>query len=179
MNDPRKVFLPYWLQTAAPFAMRSGLLAPPSGNPWPQTSLWTQPMPQPSYPIPYPTMSGSQGAQYSGERHHFLPQAHWRKLPLAPETRKVFDKETSGHLHIRGHANDRAHRDYSDATEELMDRFMKEHNIKPEDMTPDQARSLLKTIAESQDPRIRNYRQYIQRLLLRYQLRVGGGRGNE
>ena len=237
MNDPREVFRPYWLRTAAPFAMKSGLLAPPSGNPWPQISPWTQPLPlvpapgdgrvlgghgilssgeppratggilgqlvQSSDDPPSLTQSGIRwpsggrsdpaavlsdtisdnewipGAQYAGQGHHFLPQALWRKLPLAPETRKVFDQETSGHLHIRGHANDKAHRDYSDATEELMDRFMNEHNIKPEDMTPDQARSLLKTIEESQDPRIRNYRQYIQRLLLRYQLRTGGGRGNE
>jgi hypothetical protein len=60
-----------------------------------------------------------------------------------------------------------------------MDQFMKENNIKPEEMTPDQARSMLRGIEESQDPRIRNYRQFIQRLLLRYQLRTGGGRGNE
>jgi hypothetical protein len=237
MNDPRKVFLPYWLRAAAPFAMKSGPLAPPSGNPWAQISLWSQPMPvvpvpadgrllgghgilsskeppratggilgqllQSSNDPPSLTQNGIlwpsggpidspdiisdatpdngwiPGAQYAGEGHHFLPQAHWRKLPLAPETRNVFDKETSGHLHIRGHANDKAHRDYSDATKELMDRFMNEHNIKPEDMTPDQARSLLKTIEETQDSRIRNYRQYIQRLLLRYQLRTGGGRGNE
>ena len=99
-------------------------------------------------------------------------------LPLAPETRKVFDKDTSGHIHIRGHQYDKPHREYSDATKELMERFMTEHNIVPEQMTPDQARSLLKTIEESQDPRIRNYRQLIQRLLLRYQLRTGV-RGNE
>jgi hypothetical protein len=238
MNDPRKVLLPYWLQLHAPVAMKSGLPAPPSDNPWPQISPWTQPLPlvpaprdgrllgghgilsseeppratggilgqllQPSSDDPssltqsriqWPSSGQNDsgavisdiapdnewipGAQYAGQGHHFLPQALWRKLPLAPETRKVFDKETSGHLHIRGHANDKAHRDYSDATEELMDRFMNEHNIKPEDMTPDQARSLLKTIEESQDPRIRNYRQYIQRLLLRYQLRTGSGRGNE
>ena len=119
------------------------------------------------------------GAQYAGQGHHFLPQALWRKLPLAPETRQVFDKETSGHLYIKGHENDKAHREYGKATEEFMDQFMKENNIKPEEMTPDQARSMLRGIEQSQDPRIRNYRQFIQRLLLRYQLRTGGGRGNE
>jgi hypothetical protein len=55
---------------------------------------------------------------------------------------------------------------------------MAEHSIVPEQMTPDQARSLLRAIEDSQDPRIRNYRQFIQRLLLRYQLRTGV-RGNE
>jgi hypothetical protein len=119
------------------------------------------------------------GARYAGQGHHFLPQALWRRLPLVPETRKVFDKETSGHLYIKGHENDKAHREYSKAIEEFMDQFMKENNIKPEEMTPDQARSMLKAIEESQEPRIRNYRQFIQRLQLRYQLRTGGGRGNE
>src|SRR5262245_34924894 len=46
-------------------------------------------------------------------------------------------------------------------------------------MTPNQARSMLKTIEESQDPRIRNYRNFIQRLQLRYQLRTGGAETNK
>jgi hypothetical protein len=92
---------------------------------------------------------------------------------------RIFDQETLGHLYIKGYGNDKAHREYSKATEEFMDQFMKENNIKPEEMTPDQARSMLKAIRESQDPRIRNYRQFIQRLQLLYQLRTGGGRGNE
>jgi len=45
MNDSSEVFRPYWLQTAAPFSTKSGLLMPPPGNPWPQTSPWSQPMP--------------------------------------------------------------------------------------------------------------------------------------
>jgi hypothetical protein len=236
MNDPREVFRSYWLQSAAPFAMRAGLPATLSGNSWPHTSPWIQPVPfvtrlgdgsllgghgilssaQPPHQSrgilgqlvqsrDHPSLaqnnirwsSGGQndsaaviaditpdndwipGARYAGQGHHFLPQAVWRKLPLAPETRKIFDQETSGHLHIRGHGNDKAHREYSKATEEFMDQFMKENSIKPEEMTPDQARSMLKAIGESQDPRIRTYRQFIQRLQLLYQLRTGGGRGNE
>lgn len=237
MSDSSEVFRPNWLQTAAPFSTKPGLLMPLAGNPWPQASPWSEPMP---LVVPMPpdwrllgghgilssaepprtgggilgqlmqawdpsslTQNGIRrlgggpndatpvisdltpdnewipGAQYAGQGHHFLPQAVWRKLPLPPETRKIFDQETSGHLHIRGHENDKAHREYSKATEEFMDQFMKENNIKPEEMTPDQARSMLRGIEESQDPRIRNYRQFIQRLLLRYQLRTGGGRGNE
>jgi hypothetical protein len=45
-------------------------------------------------------------------------------------------------------------------------------------MTPDHARAVLKAIAESEDPRIRLYREFIRRLRLFYRLRTGG-RGSE
>ncbi len=58
---------------------------------------------------------------------------------------KVFDKATTGPLPFRRwHENDALHREYSKAVGELMERFMKEHSIKAEQMTPDQARSVLK-----------------------------------
>lgn len=59
-----------------------------------------------------------------------------------------------------------------------MDGFMREHNIKPEQMTPDHARAVLKAIAESDDPRIRYYREFSRRLQMFYRLRTGG-RGSE
>jgi hypothetical protein len=56
---------------------------------------------------------------------------------------------------------------------------MTEQNISdPEQMTPDHAHALLKAIAESEDPRIRLYREFIRRLRLFYRLRTGG-RGSE
>ena len=52
---------------------------------------------------------------------------------------------------------------------------MKENNVakRPDLMTPDPARAVLKTIAESEDPRIRYYAEFIRRLRLFYRLRSG------
>jgi hypothetical protein len=43
------------------------------------------------------------GAQYAADGHHFQAQQNYKKLPLSPETRRVFDEATSGRIHIRGH----------------------------------------------------------------------------
>jgi hypothetical protein len=122
------------------------------------------------------------GAQYAGDGHHHVPRANYRNLPLPPETRNIFDKATTGQLYLkldgRGHEYDAFHREYSKATEELLAQFMREHSIKPEAMTPDQARSVLRAVAESEDPRIRYYREFIRRLQMFYRLR-SGGRGSE
>ncbi len=70
------------------------------------------------------------------------------------------------------------HRQYNDATLKLMYDFMDAHNITPEQMTPDYARAVLKAIAESDDPRIRSYREFIRCLRPFYRLRTGV-RGSE
>jgi hypothetical protein len=121
------------------------------------------------------------GADYAGEGHHEFPRALYKRMP--PETQKVFDRATSGHLYLgydkRRHEYDRLHREYNKATGELLKRFMGTHNIsEPEQMTPDHARAALKAIAESEDPRIRLYGEFIKRLRLFYRLR-SGGRGSE
>ena len=59
-----------------------------------------------------------------------------------------------------------------------MDRFMQDDSIKPEQMTPDQARSVLKAIAESADPRIRVYGEMLKRMRMFYRLR-SGARGTD
>jgi hypothetical protein len=118
-------------------------------------------------------------AQYAGDGHHHAPRAVYEKLALPDETRRVFDKGTTGPLPwYRRHQNDALHRAYSNAVDELMKRFMARHNIKPEQMTPDQARSVLKEIAESEEPRIRVYREMIKCMWMFYRLR-SGGRGSE
>jgi hypothetical protein len=121
------------------------------------------------------------GADYAGEGHHEFPRALYKRMP--PETRKVFDRATSGHLYLgvdkKRHEHDSFHQEYNRATEELLKRFMGEQNIsEPEQMTPDHARGVLKAIAESEDPRIRLYREFIRRLRMFYRLRTGG-RGSE
>jgi len=85
----------------------------------------------------------------------------------------------TAHLYLgfdnRRHEYDSFHREYNRATGELLKRFMGEQNIsEPEQMTPDHARAVLKAIAESEDPHIRLYREFIRRLRLFYRLRTGG-----
>jgi len=50
---------------------------------------------------------------------------------------------------------------------------MQDNSIKPEQMTPDQARSVLKAIAESEGPRIRVYGEMLKRMRMFYRLRSG------
>jgi len=118
-------------------------------------------------------------ARYVGDGHHHAPQAIYEKLPLPKETRRVFRKGTTGPLPLyRWHENDALHRAYSEAVEELISGFMQQHNIKPDQMTPDQARSILKAIAESEELRIRAYREMLRKMWMLYRLR-SGGRGTE
>lgn len=49
------------------------------------------------------------------------------------------------------------HFNYNQATRELSERFCRANDIKPNQMTSDQAKNLLKVIASSQDPRIRDF----------------------
>lgn len=120
-----------------------------------------------------------QGMQYAGVGHHHNPRAVFRKFALPPETRQVFDKATTGPLPFHGwHQYDELHRLYSNAVEDLMNRFMQEHNIKAQQMTPDHARSVLRAIAESEDVRIRAFRAMLQHMGRLYRLRTGG-RGSE
>lgn len=121
------------------------------------------------------------GADYAGQGHHEFPSSLYKRMPR--ETQKVFDRGTSGQLYLgidgRRHEYDSFHREYNLAIEKLLQRFMREQNItEPEQMTPDHARTVLKAIAESEEPRIRLYREFIRRLRLFYRLRAGG-RGSE
>jgi hypothetical protein len=115
------------------------------------------------------------GADYAAEHHEF-PRAHYRRMP--PETRKVFDRATVGQLFLnidgRRHEFDAFHRAYNTATGELLERFMRQHNVpEPEQMTPDHARAVEKAIAQSNDPRIQYYREFVRRLRMFYRLRIG------
>src|SRR4051794_5766180 len=53
---------------------------------------------------------------------------------------------------------------YNEAVSEVSGQFMRERNITPETMTPDQARDLLKAVRESDDPRIQSYNRMIRML---------------
>lgn len=90
--------------------------------------------------------------------HHYVPkeifEGLFKKNQLRPETRKVFDEAVTGPLPKGLHKNDKLHREYTKAVMGLWDGFLKRHVIRPEDMTPDQARRFIHEVLHSDDPRI-------------------------
>jgi hypothetical protein len=131
------------------------------------------------------------GADYVADGHHEFPRANCKGKrfiekygEMSPETRKVFDDAKTGRLYVRSingrrHEYDAFGRIYEAATDELLDSFMKENNIaNRRDLSPDHARAVLKAVAESQDPRILSYRNFIRLMQLFPWLR-SGARGTE
>jgi hypothetical protein len=133
---------------------------------------------------------GSHGRPYYEEGgHHEAAKGVYKKWNLRPETRRVFDKGTTGAIPkalIRstpdgvpvGHfwnGPNGAHGQYNKAIRELSDDFLARHKIRPEQMTPDHAREFLREIRESQDPRIRDYNNALRTLRRIYRLRTGRG----
>lgn len=125
---------------------------------------------------------------YNPGGHHEMARGVYRHWNLRPETRRVFDQATTGpipEVGLRetpdGPAYQNAwrdpggglHRSYNDAVRELGDGFLKRNGISPEQMTPDQARSLLKEIRESDDPRIRDFNSNMRRIRRLFRLRPG------
>lgn len=104
---------------------------------------------------------------YNRGGHHELPRSLYEHYNLRPETRRVFDRATTGTIpdmsfrmtpdgpRIR-HAFDHLHRSYNDAAKELGDGFLQRNRITMEEMTERQARNLLKEIRQSEDPRLRD-----------------------
>jgi hypothetical protein len=128
---------------------------------------------------------------YSPGGHHEMPQGVFKKWDLQPETRRVFDDATTGPLPRdtfrtspdgvpQGHfwnGPDGAHGRYNQAVNELSEKFLNDRNIRPSEMTPDDAWQLLAEIRESKDPRIRDYNDSV-RLLRRLRL-LRTGRGSQ
>jgi hypothetical protein len=126
---------------------------------------------------------------YQPGGHHEAARGVYTKWNLPPKTRWVFDQATTGRIPpmlLRtapdgapvGHFWDGpngAHGRYNEAVQELSERFFQRHNIRPEQMTPDHARSFLKEIRESQDPRIRDYNNAMRLLRRLFPLRPGRG----
>jgi hypothetical protein len=103
--------------------------------------------------------------------HHFVHQSLYRNLPLRPETRRVFEDATTGPLHSQRHGWSRDHDRYNQGVAEHFDRFTASNSIRPEDMTPDQARSFVQEIRSSTDPRVRDFNMRILRQEFQYYLR--------
>jgi hypothetical protein len=124
---------------------------------------------------------------YNPGGHHEVPKAVYEKWSLRPETSQVFKEGTTGPVpdasirtspdavptrHYWG-GEENLHKSYNTAVQELADRFLERNGIKPEQMTPDHARALLKEVRESEDPRIRDYNRNIRTLRRLFRVRPG------
>jgi hypothetical protein len=104
-------------------------------------------------------------------KHHFVPQAVYKKYPLRPETRKVFEDDTTAPLRAERHGWSKEHRIYNDAVDEDFKRNLRELGIPSEEMTPEQAQKFLDRVKRSADPRIRDYNLRIYRREILYWIR--------
>lgn len=114
-----------------------------------------------------------------------MPEAVYNKWNLQPETRRVFRQATTGSLGATfrtspegprtGNIWDSLHRAYNDAVKEVSERFFRVNNIKPDgsNMTPPQARAMLKEVSYSEDPRIRDFDLNMRRIRRFRTLRSG------
>lgn len=118
--------------------------------------------------------------------HDEMPRGVYSDWDLPPETQKIFEQSTTGTLPratVRttpegipfGNTWTAAHQNYSEAVQELSDRFFERSGIEPEQMTPTQAQTLLKEIRESPDPRIRDFNINMRLLQRLYPFRSGRG----
>ena len=124
-----------------------------------------------------PSTEPSANPKSSG--HHLVPGELYRNEPLQPETRKVFERATTGPLDGDTHRYDKAHKDYNNAVKESFEKFkVGNGNIRSEDVTPEQARKFVDEIRASSDARIRSYNMKIFRQQFRYFMRRGP-RGTE
>ncbi|ABD08178.1 hypothetical protein RPB_3483 [Rhodopseudomonas palustris HaA2] len=122
---------------------------------------------------------------YEPGGHHEMVKAVYTKWDLQPETRKVFEKSTTGKLPsgkwvespegrlLRGHVWDEYHAKYNEAVRELSERFLEEKKITPKMMTPRQAEELCARIRLSEVPEIRDDNRAIRLLRQVFRLRFG------
>jgi hypothetical protein len=119
--------------------------------------------------------SEAQATDISGVRrtrgHHFVHQSLYRDLPLRPETRRVFEEATTGPLRGQRHGWSRDHDRYNQGVAEHFERFLQSNGLKPEELTPDQARTFVQEVQSSADPRIRDFNMRIFRQEFQYYLR--------
>ncbi len=109
-----------------------------------------------------------------------MPEAVLKKFKFLPKTRKVLEDASSGAL-ANPSVNyfNREHRQYNDAVEVDIRKFLTENGITDEEMTPEQAEVLYRRVRGSNDPIIGGLNRKIIHQRLRYieyfYLRRGGG----
>lgn len=107
--------------------------------------------------------------QENAEGHHWIPDAVLKKFKFRPETRKVLENASSGALaDPTVNYFHREHRQYNDAVERYIRKFLAENNIAEEELTPDQAETLYIRVRGSNDPVIGGLNCKVLRERLRY-----------
>ncbi len=109
--------------------------------------------------------------------HHFVPQSLWRNEPLLPDTRRAFDRATTGPI-PGGHNYGDGHNKYNEAVRDMYEKWKTQNKIQCETMTPKQAEDFVRQVKQSTDPRIRDFNNRIyQRIINGAFRRIPGGRG--
>lgn len=103
------------------------------------------------------------GGGPSPRGHHFVARAEFENRNFSAEARRVFDTARTGPLSPGVHGWSPEHARYNAAVGEHLDRFLARNSIRPEQMTADQARSVVEEVRRSADPRIRDYNLRIYR----------------
>jgi hypothetical protein len=103
--------------------------------------------------------------------HHYMPVSLFKKLPFRPETRKVFDKATTGPL-IEPHRYSREHAIYNELMGERIVDYATRKRVRIEDMTPEHAREFLSEI-RNPDDQVGRFNRKIRKLqkILRFMQR--------
>jgi len=107
----------------------------------------------------------SAARRFRPKGHHYADRQLQKQSPeMSTEVRKVFENSTTGKLlDRRSNKFDTPHRVYNDTVKDLFKGFLDKNGIdkKAKGMTAEQARSFLKEILESRDPRIRRFNMLI------------------
>lgn len=100
-----------------------------------------------------PAPAGTQSPDEASTGCGAPERANWDQY--SPEARQAFDKYT---LQTKArHGWSKGHSAYNHATREQADRFCRERDIEPSEMTESQANDLLPSILDSNDPRIHDF----------------------
>jgi len=110
--------------------------------------------------------------------HHYIPQSLWKKEPLQSDTRRVFDRATTGPI-PGGHNYGGGHSQYNSAVRDLYDDWKNKNGIQCEKMTPQQANDFVNKIKQSSNPAIRNFNNKILMKIIMGVMRRIPVRGNE
>lgn len=89
-------------------------------------------------------------------------QEIFAKLPLRPETRRVFENAVTGKLTAGTHGWDKEHRAYNKAVESLFNTFLQQKDIAHADMTAEDAHEFLSRVRHSNDPLIRGFNERLR-----------------
>jgi hypothetical protein len=111
--------------------------------------------------------------------HHFVSKKIYEGLPLRPDTKRVFEQAVTGALHAGPHGWSKEHETYNNAVAEQLDGFIWQNGVRPEEMTPEQARQFVDQVKRTSDPRIRRLNIRICMREIMYWLRRAPPRGTE